>query len=244
MMRRLSVGLLALTATACGARSELPDVVSTCDDLSIGVLGLQTSKGSGFAQWLTDRGAGVGRLQTTTDEPLTPDAVQPFDILVLGWMPRDYAAGEAATLAAWVSAGGGLVAMSGWDFHTVDDWHANSLIAPLEVAWSGPLLWGPVTDLAPHPITHGLSQVVFDGGFAITDLGGQASTRTPIAFLPTEFGTQPVGYAIQMGEGRAFVWGDEWIEFTDEPTLFPPRLWMQVLKWITSAKRCPLKPPP
>jgi hypothetical protein len=132
--------------------------------------------------------------------------------------------------------------MSGWDFHVADDWHANSLIAPLEVAYSGPLLWGPVTDLAPHPITAGLTSVVFDGGFAIADLGGQASTRTPIAFLPAGGGTVAVGYAIQMGSGRAFVWGDEWIEFTTDGSMFLPRLWVQVFGWISSGKRCALTP--
>jgi len=185
----------------------------------------------------------VQRIQTTAGEPLTAATLEAFDVVVLDWLTRDYTASEAATFAAWVAKGGGVVSMTGWDNVTTDDWHPNSLLAPLEVAYSGPLLNGPVADLGTHPITDGLTSVVFQGGYAISDLGGTASTRTPIASLSEPGGDVNVGYAIQMGTGRAFVWGDEWIEFISKGSSFPPRLWVQGFGWISPKSACALTPP-
>jgi hypothetical protein len=246
MVRRCCPIFLVFTAAACGARSELPapDPDAECTQLAIGIFGNPGAYGSSdFEEWLTASGASVQRIQTTSGEPVTAETLQPFDVVVLDWLTRDYTASEAATFAAWVAAGGGVMSMSGYDNVTTDDWHANSLLAPLEIAYSGPLLSGPVTDLAAHPITAGLTSVVFEGGYAISDLGGDASTRTPIAFLPAAGGKVNVGYDIQMGTGRAFVWGDEWIEFLSKGSMFPPQLWVQVFEWLSPASTCVLTPP-
>jgi hypothetical protein len=244
MVRRFCAAFLFLTAAGCGARSELwePPV---CPPLAIGIFGNPGAySGSEFQDWLVTSGAGAERLQTTSGEPLGVETLRQFDVVVLDWLTRDYTASEAATFGAWVAAGGGVVSMSGWDNETATDWRPNSLLAPLEVAYSGPLLNGPVTDLATHPITAGLTSVVFKGGYAISDLGGDASTRTPIAVLSTENGEVDVGYAVQMGAGRAFVWGDEWIEFISmEGAMFSPQLWVQAFTWIAPADRCKLTPP-
>jgi hypothetical protein len=243
-LAQLGAALLILTTTACGARSELGSAGAACTQLSIGFFGNPGAYGSGdFDQWLVTSGAAVQRIQTSPGEPVTAETLQPFDVIVLDRLTREYTAAEAATFADWVAAGGGVVSMTGYDNNPTDDWHANSLLAPLEVAYSGALLSGPVTDFAPHPITAGLTSVVFEGGFAISDLGGQASIRTPIAFLPADGGNVNVGYAIEMGTGRAFVWGDEWIEFPSKGELFPPQLWVQVFAWTSPAKRCKLTPP-
>lgn len=244
MTRPFCIALLALAATACGARSELEEPAAECAVLEIGIFGNPGAyDGSAFEQWLRTSGASVLRVQTTANEPLTAGTLEPFDVVVLDWLTRDYTAAEAEALASWVEAGGGVVSMSGWNNVLADDWHPNSLLAPLGVAYSGPLLNGPVADLVAHPITADLTEVVFKGGYAVSDLGGDASTRTPIAFLPEAGGNVPVGYAVEMGSGRAFVWGDEWIEFTSEGAMFSPRLWVQGFTWISPPKRCVLTPP-
>jgi hypothetical protein len=214
-----------------------------CTQLNIGILGNPgQNPSSNFQTWLETSGTSVTRTQTTSGVPLTAATLAPFDVIVLDWLTRDYTTDEAALLAAWVSAGGGVASMSGYDNVTTDDWHANSLLAPLQVAYSGSLLTGAVTTFATHPITAGLTSVTFNGGYAVSDLGGSASTRTPIAFFS---GNVPVGYAIQMGAGRAFVFGDEWIEFDSEWSTLPDikRLWVQVFGWLAPANRCALHPP-
>ena len=219
---------------------------SACSHLNIGILGKPgANASSNFQQWLTMSGTSVQRFQTTTTVPLTAADLQPFDVIILDWLTRDYTASEAAIVAAFVTAGGGLASMSGYSSSSTNDWHANSLLAPLEVTYSGNPIDGPVTMFAAHPITVGLTSVTFAGGFAITDLGGTASTRTPIAFLPQGTGNVAVGYAIQMGAGHAFVWGDEWIEFDSQWSTLPQikQLWVQVFAWVSPTNKCALMPP-
>jgi len=215
-----------------------------CTRLNIGIFGNPGSNSSSnFEQWLTKAGTSVTRIQTTADEPLTAATLQPFDVIVLDCLTRDYSADEAQSFAAWVSQGGGVAAMSGYHDDTTVDWHANSLLGLLGVAFSGERIWGPATSFAAHPITRGLSSVTFTGGYPVADLGGSSSTREAIAFIPST-PPKPVAFAVQMGAGHAFAWGDEWIEFDSEWAALPeiPQLWVQVFAWMAPTNSCELKP--
>lgn len=219
-----------------------PDAASACAHLNIGILGKPgQNPSSNFQAWLQARGTSVQRVLTTTTDALTAATLQPFDVVLLDWLTRDYTADEAAIFAAWVSAGGGFASLTGYSDNPSQDWHANSLLAPLGLAYAGPSLWGPVTQYASHPITAGITSVTFTGGYGISDLGGTASTRTPIAFLPNS-NNAVVGEVVQMGAGRGFLWGDEWIEFDSEWSSMPqiPQLWVQIFSWISPPNRCKL----
>jgi hypothetical protein len=106
------------------------------------------------------------------------------------------------------------------------------------------LLSNPIETFTVHPVTTGLTSVTFLGGYQVSDLGGTASTRTPIAFFPDSAKTT-VGVAVQMGKGRAVVWGDEWIEFDSEWSTLPQitQFWVQVFAWIAPMNKCELSPP-
>ncbi|HEX2673425.1 MAG TPA: hypothetical protein VHM25_21235 [Polyangiaceae bacterium] len=221
-----------------------PDAGSECSHLNIGILGNPGARASSnFQQWLVASGTSAQRIHTTSNEALTSTTLQLFDVVVLDWLTRQYTADEAAIFANWVSAGGGVVSMSGYA-NTASDWNANSLLAPLQVAYGGSLLTNPVESFAVHPVTAGLTSVTFTGGYAVSDLGGSASTRTPIAFFSDSAKTT-VGVAVQMGKGRAVVWGDEWIEFDSEWSTLPqiPQFWVQVFAWIAPVHKCELSPP-
>lgn len=221
-----------------------PDAGSECSHLNIGILGKPGARASSnFQQWLVASGTSAQRIHTTVNEPLTSATLQPFDVVVLDWLTRVYTAEEAAIFADWVSAGGGVVAMSGYS-NTPADWNANSLLAPLQVAYGGALLINPIESFATHPVTTGLTSVTFIGGYAVSDLGGSGSTRTPIAFF-SDTAKTTVGVAVQMGKGRAVVWGDEWIEFDSEWSTLPQitQFWVQVFAWIAPAHKCELSPP-
>lgn len=214
-----------------------------CAHLNIGILGNPGSNpSSDFQAWLEARGTTVQRIQTTDGDPLTAAALAPFDVVVLDLLPRAYTTDEAAIFAAWVSAGGGFAAMSGYQDDPTPDWRANSLLAPMGLAYAMPRVWGPVTQFAVHPITTGLTSVTFTGGYVVSEVAGGAGTRTPIASLPSNPGTMAVAYAVQLGMGRGFVWGDEWIEFDSEWGAMPqiPQLWLQVFEWIAPPNRCML----
>jgi hypothetical protein len=221
------------------------DAATGCSHLNIGILGNPGSNNaSNFQQWLMKSGTSVRRVQTTADEPMTRATLDSFDVVVVDCLTRDYTADEASIFAAWVTGGGGVASMSGYHDDTTVDWHANSLLAPLGVAYAGNRVWGPVTKFATHPTTAGLTSVTFTGGYPVSDLGGVTSTRTPIAFLQGTPETT-VGWAIQMGAGHALVWGDEWIEFDSEWSTYPqiPQLWVQVFSWISPLTKCLLDPP-
>jgi hypothetical protein len=66
-------------------------------------------------------------------------------------------------------------------------------------------------------------------------------------FLPDAFtgsGVVPVGYALQFGEGRAFVWG-EWIEFDSVWSMLPQikQLWVRVFGWVAPGGNRVFQPP-
>ncbi len=215
------------------------DAVS-CTTLNIGILGNPgANNSSNFQAWLVAAGTSVTRIQTNAADPaIDSGTLASFDVVILDWLARDFSPTEAAVVQARVSAGGGLIAMSGYN-GTSTDWRANVLLQPFSVAYSGSLLNGPVTSFASHPTTVGLTSVTFAGGYAVTDLGGNGSTRTAVAFISST----PVAYAIQLGAGRAFVWGDEWIEFDSQWTTLPQikQFWVNIFGWV-APQGCPLQP--
>ncbi len=215
---------------------------AVCTALNIGILGnAGPNPSSNFQTWLISAGTSVQRIQTTATDPLTLAELQVFDVVVIDQLTRAYTTDEAAIFQGWITAGGGVASMTGYT-NTPTDFYANTLLAPLDVAYSGSLLSGPVTTFVTHPITTGLTSVTFDGGYEISDLGGTTTTRTPIASI----GSANVAYAIQDGSGRAFVWGDEWIEYDSEWGSMPEikQLWVNVFAWVAPTNKCKLMPPP
>lgn len=213
---------------------------ASCTTLNIGILGNPGSNSSSnFQAWLVAAGTSVTRIETNATNPaIDSSTLAPFDVVILDWLARDYSSTEAAVLEARIAAGGGLISLSGYN-GTSTDWRANVLLAPLSVAYSGALLNGPVTSFASHPTTQGLTSVTFEGGYAVSDLGGSGSTRTAVAFISST----PVAYAIELGAGRAFVWGDEWIEFDSQWTTQPQikQFWVNIFGWV-APQGCPLQP--
>jgi len=240
---RVGTGGVSVVVEMPDAGPFTADVVPmACAQLNIGILGNPgANTSSNFQKWLETKGTTVRRIQTTPDVPLTADELQPFDVIVLDWPAREYTADEAAVFGAWVSAGGGVASMSGYYDDTSKDWRANSLLSQIGLAYSGDRIWGPVMKFAAHPITMGLTSVTFTGGYPVADLGGPG-VRTPIAFIPSNGNDIAVAYTAEVGSGKAFVWGDEWIEFDSEWSTLPqiPRLWLQVFSWIARGDRCML----
>ncbi len=234
------------TSTSSDASDDslpiFPDAATTdgpaCNVINIGILGNPGSNpSSNFQTWLTNAGTTVKRIQTSTTA-LTAQEIAPYNVLVLDWLQHDYTPAEAAIVKAFVEAGGGLISMTGYN-NTVTDFRANALIGELGVSYGGALVSGPVTTFVSHPITAGLTSITFAGGYVVSETGSPPYTRTPIASIPAG----KVAYAIQAAKGRAFVWGDEWIEFDSEWTQLPEikKLWVQVFAWVAPGG-CPLTP--
>ncbi len=191
---------------------------SACSHLNIGILGDPgTYTTADFAGWLESAGTSVTTLQTATSAvspastPLTAATLAGFDVVVLDHLTRSYTAAEMAVFAAWVAAGGGVAAMSGFT-SAPDDFYPNTLLAPLGVQYTKPppLLSGPVISFAPHPITQGMTSITFVGGWAIAECptsevcvagacdsacsfdstpAAAGAARAPIGFLPANNGS-------------------------------------------------------
>lgn len=208
-----------------------------CDCLSIALLGQPGSLASSqFVAWLTMQGTSSERIDPAA---IDDAALAPYDIIIIDRLTRTYDDAEATALADWVDAGGGLMAMTG---HTADPTMAqswpNTLLAPFELGYEGALLSGPVTDFAVHPITTGLTSVTFAGGFAVFEASPNVSDV--VATLPAG----PVARARGFGDGKVFVWGDEWIEYDSEWSTLPEitQLWVNTLAWLRPQDLC--APPP
>ena len=205
-----------------------------CDCLSIALVGTPGSlAASEFEQWLTDRGTTSVRI----DPPMVDATVLgAYDVVILDQLTRTYNAAEAAAFDAWVTAGGGLMAMTG---HTANPVSAqqwpNSILGPMGLEYQGALLSGPVTDFLPHPTTAGLTSVTFLGGFAVVETIPGASDV--VAQLP---GPVAVAQAQERGAGKLFVWGDEWIEYDSEWATLPEitQMWTNIFAWLAPADIC------
>jgi hypothetical protein len=207
-----------------------------CDCLQIGVLGIPGfAPSSSFQAWLTARGTSVTRFGVD-DIPLTVERLSAFDVVIVDQVIRDYAPEEAAAMRDFVAAGGGVMSMTAYNGDDDDRIWPNSLLLGLGVEYLDGLREGPVTMFESHPLTEGLSSVTFLGGYRIGEIADAPGTRTIIARVSDG----AAGVAVELGEGRAFVWGDEWIQFDSEWSSMPQinDLWVNVLSWIGPRDRC------
>ncbi len=202
------------------------------DCLRIGILGNPGSFGaSNFIAWLTSNGLSVTRTQTGTDEELTAEVIDDFDVVIIDRLTRTYTEEEADVLHGWVEAGGGVMSMTGYSGSASDTENPNSLLAPLNLAYSGGLVSGPVTSFTDHPTVNGLTSITFSGGFAVTAIDGDVASTVAVATLPNEASAAMVN---QVGEGRVFAWGDEWVQFDSEWSSMPEvtQFWAGVTGWL------------
>lgn len=209
-----------------------------CDCLAIAIVG--TSGGlasSQFQQWLIDRGSSADRIDPAVIDGAMLDD---YDVVILDQLTREYTAAEASAFDTWVSAGGGLMSMTG---HTASPVSAqqwpNTILGPMGLEYQGPLLNGPVTDFELHPLSLGLTSVTFLGGFEV--VAANPAANDVVGRLPTG---AVAGMAQERALGKLFVWGDEWIEYDSEWESLPEitQLWVNIFEWITPVSLC--TPPP
>jgi hypothetical protein len=217
----------------CNGRVDDVDVAGDgfCDCLSIGVLGSPGGLASAsFQAWLEDRGTATTRFGTDASEELTADALAPFDILIVDNLPREYTPTEAETLRAFVADGHGLIVMTGHNGAT-DRPRANTLLAELGASYDEGLIDGPADSWATHPISEGVSSVTFLGGYHVT---------APAGMDVAQVAGESVGMALEIEMGRAFVWGDEWIQYDSEWSAMPmiTQLWSNLINWVGPQDRC------
>ena len=204
------------------------------DCLNIMLIGASgTFAAATFETWLEEQGTAVSRVhQVGAPAALTSGDFAGVDIAILDNLIRDYTLAESQVLLAWVRAGGGLMSMNG---HTggADRTRGNGLLVELGVEHLPGLIDDNVTMWSTHPLTTGLTSVSFRGGYALANLTGSEGSTVVASYM-----NQPVGLALTRGQGRAFVWGDEWVEFDSQWQSLPQikQFWVNALGWLSGAR--------
>jgi hypothetical protein len=159
-----------------------------------------------------------------------------FDIVIVDRLSRTFGAEEAETLAAWVHRGGSLMSLAGY-VNDPGDWQRqNSLLAALPIHYAPGLIrmgdFGYATEFSEHPITLGLRSVPFWGGYRVAIAGTCEGPTQAVASIDGA----PVAAACQHGEGRIFVWGDEWVEYSSQwtSTADVQRFWQNAIGWLAA----------
>jgi hypothetical protein len=224
-----------------------------CDCLNIatvGVIGPWSNGGNVFAAWLAARSPlGVVELG---DEPLTPERLAPFQVIVTLHVAtlaataeigphHAFAESEVAAVSSWVRGGGGLMTTMGYTGTEADEVvNINRLLAPLGLGYSTTLtsLDGPVQAWAPHPITEGVTSVRTDNGVE------PQVTGTLLAQDTMNRQALSVG---EVDHGHVAVWGDEWItydsEWADVEGQQVERLWLNLFRWLSPPHECQVPTP-
>ncbi len=210
-----------------------------CDCLNIALLGNQGANPSAeFQGWLEAQGTTVDRIHTNPADVLDKATVSQYDIIILDYMVRTYTPDEAATMQTWVEAGGGLMAMTGFTNAQFAADRPNSLIKPMGLSYNTTkgFFSGPVVNFMPHPITMGLTSISFYGGLFVDIVEDGVGKNATIMTLAQG----PVGVVQDRGNGRLFIFGDEWIEFDSEWKNIPEiqQFWVQTLAWLGPKNSC------
>ncbi|MFW5926201.1 MAG: hypothetical protein ACOCV4_08530 [Myxococcota bacterium] len=231
-----------------------------CDCLKIATLGLPGQWGDGdvFAEWLSTRSDDgavhltpqIGDIEdgNADDQEITPALLEPFhvivvqDVSVLDAFTQD----EIDALNGWVQDGGGLMTLIGYadpDERT----HVNSLLAPIGIQYGSEQILAssdtiPIDDFwADHPTTENIEAVGIDNGYPVVPDEGSD------ALIIAREGGHDVAAADTYGQGRVFVWGDEWITYDSEwakEGYQVERFWLNLIKWLTPPEQCQVDLPP
>lgn len=158
---------------------------------------------------------------------------------------RSISSSEVDALRRWVENGGGLMTMTGYG-DPEEITNVNRLLAAFGLSYGSRRILVsdgtglPISHWATHPISAGVSQLRFDTGYEVKGAG------TLIAWEPNP-GQDDVARAVEVGAGRVFAWGDEWIgysAFLDRTDIQPRRFWVNVLAWLTPPSACRVIVPP
>jgi hypothetical protein len=201
-----------------------------CGGARIGLLGIPGPNGSSnFQAWLASNGQVVTRVPMATT--VTGDVLSAFDVVILDQLQRDYSTSEADALRDWVAAGGGVMSMTGYTGSGPDRTQPNTLLASIGIQYLPGLYDGPVTMFANHPTTAGLTSVTFQGGYTV---GPVDAVTGGVNTVTASLSAGPVGMAQERGSGRAYAWGDEWVEYDSEWQSMPQirQFWIDVLGWL------------
>jgi len=201
-----------------------------------------------FQNWLNTQSTAQVDTYDTTKPTLTADFLSQYDVIILQWMVEDgmqgndgppwqFAQSEVDALANWVDAGGGIVALNGYqctDPSCIEDIYAtNQLLSFTDIQFEKDILltngnlplaycWGGADVLGGPPPDGGVGtwNQTTPVGEHVTAVGAldMRSISSTTATVDCTDGTNNYAVHEQIGKGYVVAYGDEWITYSGEWT--------------------------
>ena len=240
-----------------GMREPRCDDAGVCTCINVLVYGRLPTYGAlpvgsdttlAFQNYLNTKSSATVTIATTY-QPLTPEYLANYDVIILqalenaenmpGW---PFTAEDKANFEAWVRAGGGVIALTGYGASAAEVDPTNALLAfsGLQYAKDDVLgdACGPSTPFpgnccycAPtsyplagwnggHPIAANLTNVGAFHGRSVTSSATDAQivAQGPLNFTTGVASSVVYGATRQVDTGRVFLFADEWVTYTSQWT--------------------------
>ena len=233
------------------------------------------SSTSAFETWLADKSNASVSFELSY-KPLTPEYLAGFDVIILQDLRTwSLTPTDVQNLNDWVSQGGGLISLNGYmNNDDVEVTASNKAISFTGMTYKGGATAGSVPGstcgdnsklICPKPNGGGTCCYCWNNINPVTDWTSTHPVAKDIkavgAFMGREvdagdatvvatYEGKPVAASKEIGTGKAFVWGDEWVTYTSSwsggyiPTnlaqLKPEQLQyeqcysMELEKWLTA----------
>ncbi|HET9929158.1 MAG TPA: hypothetical protein VFQ35_00660, partial [Polyangiaceae bacterium] len=272
------------TTTVDGGRPMRCDGNGQCACINVASFGKPAHYGNAndntdaFQTWLnTKSSARVDLVRTHT--PLTAELLRNYDVLVLQALEDNeggpfwtFSADEIKAVSDWVNAGGGIISLMGYGGDAREVEPTNALLAFSGISYNKDDIlaqcpnnlcycWGntiPISGfLGDHPIAKNLTQI---GGFHGRSINAGGAS------VIAKSGDAVVAAGKTIGQGKVFVFADEWITYTsqwlgsgqqqtvnvNDPCYDPahdymmtadkvfqvPQFWYNAIKWAAPPTQC------
>lgn len=252
-LNTVTVGGINVANTAdTGAGGTAPrdprcDDQGNCTCINIGMIGRNGTYGAvpgqdtnaALVAWLNENSSAAAQSHTT-QPALNAEFLASYDVIILQALETpttdtapgtqwQFSAEEVAAFEAWVRAGGGVIALTGYGSFPDEAMTTNALLTFSGLQYAG--LTGPGDTmnegscpdeccycygasipstgwLATHPISANLRAV---GAYY-----GRSITAPATAEAVARTGTMTLGATVQLDAGRVFMFHDEWVTYTSQ----------------------------
>jgi len=251
-----ATGIIQNTSTdgsgGTAPRDPRCDDQGNCSCINIGMIGRNGTYGavpgedsnSALVAWLNENSSAAAQSHLTKPT-LTTEFLADYDVLILQALETpnppgadgmevlgtqwQFSADESAALEAWVRAGGGIIALTGYGRFPEEAAPSNALLAFSGLQYAGLTGSGdtaiegscpneccycygasiPSTGwIATHPISANLTAV---GAYY-----GRSIAAPATAEVVARTGTTTLGATVQADAGRVFMFHDEWVTYTSQ----------------------------
>jgi hypothetical protein len=245
-----------MSEASSGGRPLRCDDAGHCSCIRIASIGHEgvwgpcsTSTKGGLQTWLNAQSSAAVDTYDVTKPTLTPEFLAQYDVILLQWLvsvgaqvndgaPWAFSADEITALQNWVNAGGGVIALSGYqcsgngctiyDTTTVNQllafadiqFNSDDVLDPSQAGandfycWGGAIpLGAQVTASDPYVSCNWSSPI----GAHVTDIGAfmGRSIKTTSAAVDCTDGKSDYVVHQQVGNGHVVAYGDEWATYAE-----------------------------